>query len=440
MRVLRWTVALAGIWAVGFVYWGMAQQPPVSRVEAVLTAREAVVVAPRQLVAPPQVEVAEWSPSGRYLVVVTVQTRVRSWQSPPEELGWVAYVWDNTRQQTRQAGKGGAGDLLERFYWLPRTESAIAVLRQPVGQAEDGQFRRMLLLLNASQASLKTLAVLPDGVEVIASPVTPMVLLVEEGSLRIVRADGTLSAPVPVPEDVSNELRFSRRKWSRDGQRIFWQAQQGGTWRAIDLSTGAIAPAEPPPQEREEPSAQPGTTIGVRVVTESVGSGESRASTRVLWLESEKSRALLCADVESAMMSPRGDAVFYVSQGAGFVAPLIRVPREVYEQARQEATRATIVSNARQIGLALLLYVQDYDEMFPPASADIQALLMPYVRNEMIFNFPGTVFTYVLDAKSLRDIDRPAETMVGYVQAPGGRAVIWADGHVTWQSDQNGGR
>jgi len=81
------------------------------------------------------------------------------------------------------------------------------------------------------------------------------------------------------------------------------------------------------------------------------------------------------------------------------------------------------------------MYVQDYDETFPPNTGDVQAILMPYVKNQEIFNLPGTNFFYLMNMEALGSIDKPAETMMGYIQTPYGRAVIWVDGHVTWQGE-----
>ncbi|MGQ9791157.1 MAG: hypothetical protein ACUVR7_10910 [Armatimonadota bacterium] len=438
MRMMRWAVALAGVWALGVMLWTPAQQSPTSLRHVVFVGRDVVFVAPRQMVALPQVAMAEWSPSGRYLVAVTVQARWKDWQSEPEVLGWVASVWDNTRQQVRQVGKGVAGDQLEQFHWLGRSESAVALVLRRIGPPEEEQFQRVLVLLNAPQASLKTLATVSAETSLIVSPVAPMAILVDNGVVRLLRADGTSSDSMPLPVDVTNALRYGRREWSRDGRQLFWQDLPNGDWHTLDLTTGTITSSASPPQGQEQPAEQPKQALRIRVMAQSVGTGEYQAQTNALWLEGEKSRALVCADVEFAKLSPRGDALFYVTQGAGFVAPLLRAPREVYEQARREAEQTVIVTNARQIALALLMYVQDYDERFPMGSMNIQSVLMPYLKNETVFNFPGTNFVYLMDGQPLQSIDRPAETMVGYIQAPGGRAVIWADGHVTWQSEEGG--
>lgn len=438
MRMMRWAVALAGLWALGVVLWTPAQQPPASLQQVVFVGNDVVFVAPRQMVAPPQVAMAEWSPSGRYLVAVTVQARWRDWQSEPEVLGWVATVWDNTRQQAKQVGKGVAGDQLEQFHWLGRSETAVALVLHRIGRTEEEQFQRLLVLLNAPQASLRTLATVPGDVRLRVSPTVPMGVLVGDEAIWLLRADGTLSAPMPLPADMALAVQYA--EWSRDGRQLFWQALPSREWLVLDLATGAITTSSSPP-ERYDPSAeQPKQPLNVRVMRQPIGSGEYRASTQALWLEGEKSRTLVCADVEFAKLSPRGDAVFYISQGAGFIAPLVRAPREAYEQARQRAEREAIMSNARQIALALLMYVQDYDERFPMGSMDIQSVLMPYLKNETVFNFPGTNFVYLMDGQTLQSMDRPSETMVGYIQAPGGRAVIWADGHVTWQSEEGGER
>jgi prepilin-type N-terminal cleavage/methylation domain-containing protein len=50
------------------------------------------------------------------------------------------------------------------------------------------------------------------------------------------------------------------------------------------------------------------------------------------------------------------------------IAILAAILFPVFAQAREKARQASCASNERQIGLAILAYVQDYDETFPPAS------------------------------------------------------------------------
>src|SRR5437660_1104598 len=52
----------------------------------------------------------------------------------------------------------------------------------------------------------------------------------------------------------------------------------------------------------------------------------------------------------------------------------------VFARAREQARKATCTSNLRQHGQSLMMYIQDYDEMFPVANF-----------NDMIYGFPPQV-------------------------------------------------
>jgi prepilin-type processing-associated H-X9-DG protein len=120
------------------------------------------------------------------------------------------------------------------------------------------------------------------------------------------------------------------------------------------------------------------------------------------------------------------------------------------------------VSQLKQIGLALLMYAQDYDEMLPPMqnAATVKRALSPYVRgNEAVFADPLTHEPYQpnpglsgrrrsLVVTSGRDsqgkptrprrhpseIPAPAAQVVAFYEASpapdGTRAVLFLDGHV----------
>jgi len=81
----------------------------------------------------------------------------------------------------------------------------------------------------------------------------------------------------------------------------------------------------------------------------------------------------------------------------------------VFARARENARRATCLSNLKQIGLGMLMYNQDYDERYPKtysalASGDIpadnevffdgfeswQQMIYPYVKSHQLFFCPNT--------------------------------------------------
>jgi prepilin-type N-terminal cleavage/methylation domain-containing protein len=105
------------------------------------------------------------------------------------------------------------------------------------------------------------------------------------------------------------------------------------------------------------------------------------------------------------------------------IAILAAILFPVFAKAREKARQATCVSNVKQIGLAWMMYVQDYDEKFPPNNSpaaansdwmmrpggafpckpcrpiskttgnayDPRIFAMPYIKNEGIFHCPSDV-------------------------------------------------
>jgi len=84
------------------------------------------------------------------------------------------------------------------------------------------------------------------------------------------------------------------------------------------------------------------------------------------------------------------------------IAILAAILFPVFAQARAKARQAACLSNMKQIGLAVAMYVQDYDETYPPsqnnppsppapANAVISwpTMIYPYVKNEGIFVCPA---------------------------------------------------
>lgn len=60
----------------------------------------------------------------------------------------------------------------------------------------------------------------------------------------------------------------------------------------------------------------------------------------------------------------------------------------VFSQAREKARTATCMSNVKQLGLGMLMYVQDYDEKFPPADRWADNLV-PYTKEPKVFVCPS---------------------------------------------------
>ena len=79
------------------------------------------------------------------------------------------------------------------------------------------------------------------------------------------------------------------------------------------------------------------------------------------------------------------------------IALLAAILFPVFSKARESARRASCQSNMKQIGLAFMLYTQDYDERVPCRSAaigsgtaaELDLSLLPYTKSKQIFACPS---------------------------------------------------
>ena len=440
---------LAASCVVVTIAWGLAQPPDTVRLPVVFTEREAVMVGSRELVAPPEVVDGKWSPDGRYAIIVRRYARLPDPQNPPKQFQWSIVVWNHRQRRAVEVWKGIGGEkLVSDIQWM--AGAPVALLKMYGGQrqiAEDVWDDSIVFArVHAAAGTLKILGEPDRWKEMNASPVKPFALLLGEEGYQVLRADGTISAPIAYEQVfASSETRrpnliWMFAPWTADGTKLLTilfdqtpEGKQGRKFILVDPVAGTSQPVSQQPPLHDPPAIP--RSLRVEKVLSDLKAGADTAEVRSVWLVGSRGRALICADVEAADLSPTGDAVWYISHGAAWVVTLRTLNRQQYEVEHLEALRKTVVSNAKQIGLALLMYVQDYDETFPPNTGDIQAILMPYLRNQEIFNLPGTNFFYLMNANPLPSIERPAETMVGYFQTPYGRAIIWADGHVTWQDN-----
>ncbi|MDW8291125.1 MAG: hypothetical protein RMM06_10400 [Armatimonadota bacterium] len=440
--------ALCGVWAVS---WVLAQSPEeVMRLPVVFTEREAVMVAPREFVAPPEVVDGRWSSDGRYALVVRRTPRLAIAEEEPERVPWSLLLWDRQQRRAREVWKGEVArgrELVRRIEWMAGAPVALLELHAGMRQDEAGMWGEVTAhaRLHAPTGTLKILGEPDRWRDVMVSPVKPFALLLGEEGYQVLRADGLLTPLVPYERlfggswDARPRWMWLMGSWTKGGDTL-WVTRlrrEAGDSRElihylVDPVAVTVTPArEKPPLHSPQPSRH---GLEVAIVPAELRSGEDKAQVRSAWLVGKKGRVLVCADVQVADLSPAGDAVWYVSQGAAWIAPLRKLSRQQYEALYREKLQETAVSYAKQIGLALMMYVQDFDETFPPNTGDLQWLLLPYLKDSRFFNLPGTNFFYLMNMETLGSIQTPSETMVGYIQTPYGRAVIWAVGHVTWQS------
>ena len=77
------------------------------------------------------------------------------------------------------------------------------------------------------------------------------------------------------------------------------------------------------------------------------------------------------------------------------IAILASILFPVFAKAREKARQSSCLSNLKQMGLATMSYLQDYDESYPghtggaTAADDWPAMLIPYMKNAQIIQCPS---------------------------------------------------
>ncbi|MFP3902987.1 MAG: DUF1559 domain-containing protein, partial [Armatimonadota bacterium] len=133
------------------------------------------------------------------------------------------------------------------------------------------------------------------------------------------------------------------------------------------------------------------------------------------------------------MMRGRGFTLIELLVVIAIIAILAAILFPVFARAREKARQTACLSNVKQLGLAMHMYIQDYDEKFPGRAATTHyppwdhpwsywyKVIEPYVKNEQLFVCPSenktpTSYGYSLASelgvnKSMAHVEHPA-TMV----------------------------
>jgi hypothetical protein len=198
---------------------------------------------------------------------------------------------------------------------------------------------------------------------------------------------------------------------------------------AIDVATADAA--------LQTPSGKPQTTSALWLRAAGTAKKETAPALAKGSVATDSLLIAANARMETLLTTESSAAVLFTRDGSLCAAPIFRLPAQAFEDVLRGIQRTATMSNAKQVGLALMMYSQDYDENLPLPGSGVQDAAAPYLKNPSVFANPGTgekgfVYSYQ-GPTGVSQIGQPATTQLGFVSGPGGRAIIWADGHVTWE-------
>lgn len=413
-----------------------------------------ILLAP-ELVCGPIVEDAWWSPAGTKIVFARMEftspqlelfnRMIETREQPKNAFKTSVSVFDLKTRKTFVLGTGERRPVnIEDLNWRSDDSSVywIEYPRSEQGQPDDGAPKAVGFdFATGSRIQFEPTIGRPEFF--MASPNGANVLLgVSTGDEEDSKEHLFLVHKGPRPAIRRLELGEYgvTSMWSRDGQQVAivrFEAQANGRRRAIysayDLASGKLSEWNRP-DEDEIPEAilEQQETKNLVLKESPVGPPEAGLALVTLGAKDAPEDAGFCI-VEAgqrgrARIASNESHVLFIDSNTLFVRPLVAAPPEMLNQAKRAADQTTLVSNAKQCALGILLYANDYDDTLPPPG-DFQKSVEPYIKNNAIMD--GFVYTYN-GPRNMADIKNPAETVLGYIEGPGGRAVAYADGHVKW--------
>lgn len=212
--------------------------------------------------------------------------------------------------------------------------------------------------------------------------------------------------------------------------------QRQNHWYAVRLSDAQVTPLKEKPLDATSFPQETEPSLPLKLIASAAklsADGGRSATTIALWLEAREPgeekkylRGLVTAEASRPYLLADLSAVLYTHDDSLYATAIASLDRVAFAKLQRELT----MSRAKQVGLGLMMYMQDYDENLPHDPSNVAEVVMPYLKDaETLADF---VYTYKGTA-ALGKIEKPSETVLGHISSPGGRAVVYADGHVKWE-------
>ena len=199
----------------------------------------------------------------------------------------------------------------------------------------------------------------------------------------------------------------------------------------VSLADGSVKPWVPRQNDKIDPSRLERAGASPRLVWADYREDPKGG----LWLQTIpgfRSEMRLSKEGDAFKLHDDGKKIMYMAHGAVFVSELTLIDLDAAVKALMAQAKANAISFAKQAGTAMHIYAADYDDLLPMSGASSRDSVMPYIKSARILD--SVVWTNVT-GQNMGKIQDPAKYELGYVPGPGGRAIIYADGHVGWRAD-----
>lgn len=412
------------------------------------------IVMPPILTATGHIAGMSWSPNGEHLIFLYQQSQVLGTDSPDTLLKVLAgvtpapeypqaiYEWDRDSGKATRLAAFPMGTIYDAIHctWLTGTQSAY------VSFVSRGRPSQEIYLLNAASHSISklswftsTLRLEESGGSVEKWDVVPDPVK----SDALIRVSAFLTEP-DQPVDLTfladaqgNEVRKMaggayKPAWTVDGKPVGLgkgsrtRSNSGGSvYYSITGDSLKVIP-EPSLASAE---ASPDLIGKVNLIVHAAG--KLGQNLQAAWLVSskpvEEGRLALAVSASNLKIDVSGtSAVAYLVGDSLYVRKMAAVSPDI-RKLLVEMAELKAISQARQSGLGLIMWSGDNNDSMPPSGS--LGDLMDYLNDSsLLANFNYTPPSDL----NMQDMSSPSTTELGYVDGPGGRAVLFGDGHVGW--------
>jgi len=435
----------------------LAEKDPIR--DFVHTKTDAYLMLPPQFICGPLVQQFAWTSDGEKLVVLRTNMKMTPdfvtsafgdhdvQQSPEPETE--IYTWSAKTGKVSEVFHVKAADvLISDIQWITGSSSLVFEGIDNTDQANP--ISRIYVISNSGVVKTVLTEPINEDAVIYPSPSKAMVALMSREftqkvstgdysappNITVVRffgPDGTLTPPIKLP------TARSLFRWTSDGRPFAMSFERDPKtkkadkkWYALNPSDRSFHLAEPPAEFQKSMFPEPTNVFVVedQATTLPINIKGTVAPTVIIRPRAEKDAeyGVVTTDGRRGEVAPNSTAISFESQGNALVRPMVKVPLDAYNAARTARLRATLLSNAKQVALSLIMFAADNNDNLPQNNAGWKNAIDPYLKNQQI----SDGFIYTFGGGNMSKIESPATTEIGYFTGPGGRAVAYSDGHCKW--------